>query len=115
MTRLCLPTMRPSCALLLYASLHGARSRAAPIRCELAYGHHSLQLFQQRQPAIERCPPGANAGSKKTSSAPILAQPLTSSLICSSEPEKMALYFPVAQFLGFASGPSAKCIGSGLT
>ena len=37
----------------------GARSRATATKSRLAYGHHSLQLFQQRQPAIERLPSGS--------------------------------------------------------
>ena len=63
MTRICSPTMPLSCALLLCASPHGARSRCTPIA--LAYSHHSLQLFQQRQPAIERLPSGSKRGIKE--------------------------------------------------
>src|SRR6266436_2815584 len=59
MTRGCSPTMLPSCALLRCASLHGARSRAAATQSRLAYRHHALQLFQQRQPMIERLTSGS--------------------------------------------------------
>src|SRR5881394_1813558 len=59
MTPICSPTMLLSCALLLYALPPGERSRAGPTQSRLAYSHHSLQLFQQRQPAIERLPSGS--------------------------------------------------------
>jgi hypothetical protein len=59
MTQICSPTMLRFCALLLCASPHGARSRATATKSRLAYGRHSLQLFQQRQPAIERLPSGS--------------------------------------------------------
>ena len=61
----CSPATPLSCALLLCALPHGAKSRAAAARSPLGHRHHSLQFVQKRQPAVERLPSGSECRIKK--------------------------------------------------